>query len=494
MKLSDFKKNDNTIVWILLFVILAIGACLRFYHIGHLSFWNDEIASVLYAQTYYRYLFNLDPNMSLFYTIVHYWVLIFPHSSSVVFRSITATFSIISILVMFYLGKSFESKQPKRVSVGLASAFLIAINVFQIQYAQEFRAYSLVFLLTSLSTFFLIKSVEHTEPKNKWDVLYIITSAASVYTHFFALLIILAHIITIPILLFGKTGIFKISRFLRNYIFITILICPLVIIGAHAGTSIVSWISPLTYDIFINFLKTITGNKDSLLPTIYAALVIIGITSSVLSLWNKNLIEKWKFFLILSCSFIPLIVTILFSLMVQPIFIDKYLIIITPYLAILTATGMVNFVASYRDWKIGMIPISFALSVNILFLSAKGIDNYYTYSQKEDWKGASQFLTINCSSSLRLYYEPFLQQNIVYYNSKLQSQVNWQQYLYDYRDINDITNILPNDYSEMCLLLTHVSDVSTGQMKVINTVLKTQYPHLDSEFHTHDIEIYKRSK
>lgn len=157
----------------LLFIILAFSAFLRFYQINKLSFWLDESYAYHYALNFDNFLLALknDPNMSLFYVIAHLWSKFFPFASDGLLRSLSALFSLLSILVVFFLGKELARNANEGLAIGLITALLIGINSFHIEYAQEFRTYSLTFFLTSLSTLSLMKVIK-TEGRNIYGLLF----------------------------------------------------------------------------------------------------------------------------------------------------------------------------------------------------------------------------------------------------------------------------------------------------------------------------------
>lgn len=246
-----FKKDHSTlIVWGLLTVIVILATFLDFYHIGKLSLWNDEIDTVIFVTRPLKGLFQLVwksyPNMALYYLFAHYWVYIFPHASEGVLRALSAIFAIAGIPVVFLLGRTLGVNRKKAAAVGLIAAFLVAINAFNIQYAQEFRSYSLVFFLSSLSTLFLIKAIEQSRSKHYW-VLYTIVSAAAVYSHFYVVFLIMAQVVTLPVLLLERK---KDALPIRNIIFscaaIILLIFPIALAAHTAGASQLSWILKLT--------------------------------------------------------------------------------------------------------------------------------------------------------------------------------------------------------------------------------------------------------
>jgi uncharacterized membrane protein len=123
----------------------------------------DEIFTYNSAKSLVIY----DPNMAFFDLIAHFWENIFPNASDGMLRVLPAIFSILSIPVVFLLGKEIENNKDISTKIGLLSALLVSLNAFHINYAQFYRSYSLVFLLTSLSTLLLIMAIKNTLEKSK---------------------------------------------------------------------------------------------------------------------------------------------------------------------------------------------------------------------------------------------------------------------------------------------------------------------------------------
>ena len=93
---------------------------------------------------------------------------------------------------LYFLGKRIFDR-----NTGAIAAILLALNVFHIRYAQEARSYALLSLALVLATWCFVSAVE-SESQNKW-ALYAIVSAAAVYLHFFAVLVIGAHFLSVII-------------------------------------------------------------------------------------------------------------------------------------------------------------------------------------------------------------------------------------------------------------------------------------------------------
>ncbi|CAN5324285.1 hypothetical protein BH24CHL10_BH24CHL10_01530 [soil metagenome] len=71
------------------------------------------------------------------------------------------------------------------------AAFLVAVHPLLVRYSQEARGYSLLVLVSTLSTLLLLRAIERpTMPR--W-VLYGALTGLSLYVHLFALVVVPAH-------------------------------------------------------------------------------------------------------------------------------------------------------------------------------------------------------------------------------------------------------------------------------------------------------------
>jgi len=126
----------------ILYGLVGLGFLLRVFHLGNQSLWFDEIITVHLAQL--PLLAGLDGLLGqgiqltpFFHWVVKLWL--FTGTSEWALRFPAVVFSVLAIPLMYRLGKLYFN-----VSVGLFAAAIIAVNPFQVWYAQEVRAYSLL--------------------------------------------------------------------------------------------------------------------------------------------------------------------------------------------------------------------------------------------------------------------------------------------------------------------------------------------------------------
>jgi uncharacterized membrane protein len=399
------------------------------------------------------------------------------------------------------LGNTMSANRRRGAAIGLTAAFLVSINTFSIQFAQEFRSYSLLFLLASLSTFFLIKAIESNESKNYWLTGYVLVTVASVYSHFHTAFLVLAQLVTLPVLILDKKRrYFTLKQFLYCGIGIACLVLPALIVSYIHGSRGITWITEPTLSTVKWFIICITGGWGKRLALLYLFFGIIGFLFGEGFLYRQDTITRWKFSLMASCLLTPVITVLIISKSIIPVFVDRYFIFVISYLAVLTAAGFVAFSSFiYKSGKYRLIFILAGIFIFALFtlFSAKGIQNYYNYFVKEDWRSTTVFLETKCSGSLRLYYPYILEKCVLYYNPGLDSQtsLSLKNLLKTNFDSKEFAPLLPNEYDQVCLVLNSLSDRHAKQTNIIRDVVQKQYPDKSTViFEGTQIEIYKRSK
>jgi len=136
--------------------IFFIGLFLRIYNINFDDLWIDEMSTFWIANPNINISESYKNNSSLelqsfFYNfIMRFYFQVFGYDVENS-RYLSAVFSSLSILSVSYISYLISNKKSY-----LLTAFLISFNIFLISYAQELRAYSLVFFFISLSILFYL--------------------------------------------------------------------------------------------------------------------------------------------------------------------------------------------------------------------------------------------------------------------------------------------------------------------------------------------------
>ena len=104
------------------------------------------------------------------------------------------------------------------------------------------------------------------------------------------------------------------------------------------------------------------------------------------------LIAEPRTALLLIWFLFPLVIALILSFAVRPIFATRYLIGITPVFYLLAARGIegINSFMKSRTTQTNLA--AFSLIALVAIISAPGLYNYYAHPQKEQWREATSFI------------------------------------------------------------------------------------------------------
>ena len=480
--------------------IVGLASYLRLKQLGNLSFWTDEIDTFNFAKgnlgSVLNSIINRDPNMSLFTLLAHFWIHIFPNASDGFLRILPALFSIMSIPVVFLLGKTLNGGAFISNFTGLAAALLVAINAYAIRFAQEFRSYSLLFLLATASTFFLLKMIENPVKENRFAVGYVLTAVAAIYSHFYMVLLIAAQFLSLlGVWMNRKESHLSIKRILLIGMGVVIPVIPIFIVAFLKGSGQISWIQKFSWDDGYDLFRKITGDQGFALVILTLVFAGIGTYTGLLrQTGNQN---RWKIVLVLNCFFAPVLIAILYSLIIKPIFVNRYLFFVMPYLAVLTATGVaavVEFGFRRGRWHYIASAAGILSLIGLSFLSGCGLSSYYSSFDKEDWRGATKYIARNCSDGFRLYYTTHSELNVLYYDPNLVSNNTkwWKKIIQSGVTDGKMEALLPGNTEKVCLILGQAFLQNTQTLDTIKNYLHNNYSKVtDSQFVDIEVLIYE---
>jgi mannosyltransferase len=363
--------------------ILVIAVVLRLLSLGTMNFWLDEIYSVTVARMPWHSLWVVvqhDCNMSLYYALLHVWIRVGDSEAAV--RLLSVVLGVATLPVVYVLGKHLFS-----MPVGLTASLLLAINGFHIQYCHEARGYSLVVLLTALSSLSFVKYID--DPSLKSWLLYVVTSVLAIHAHVFAVLVILSQCASLVFLRRGTPWKGIVSALAS----IGILSSPLGLLLLAKGANPIAWVPKPTLHTIYGVFYALAGNAEfdgakhggKLILLLYFLLCLVALVSGTKRLLSAaNLFPvDWNLGLLVSWLFVPIIIASLISL-VHPVVVNRYLIVCLVPLALLAARG--SQLMTPRWLAVGCI-------VTVVGLTGYRSTSYYEYrSHHGEWKPAAHYV------------------------------------------------------------------------------------------------------
>jgi len=373
-------------LWILL---LTLGAAsLRLYHLGLKSFWVDEAFSIALAQfrwaDFRHALTNSEANMALYYVLLRIWSQMSDTPWFVRLLSVLA--GVATVPAIYFAGKTLFSRRA-----GIIAALLLALNGFHIRYSQEARSYSLVVLLVTCSSLFFARNIK--SQGREGGVLYVLSSAAALYAHFLAALVLLAQLVSWMLL----PRRLRTWNYARNLIAIAGMAFPLLLFIAFRGGSQLDWVShPTPKDVYHLFTYFSGGGVRFVLFVLAAALA----SREWWLQWKRHdgYSEKWPFVLVALWLLLPVFVTVLVSHW-KPVFFARFLLVCLPASLLLFGQGLALI---RSNW------LRFAALLTVVCASLVALRSFYRQPGEGDWKGAISYLAQNArSGDVLIFANPY---------------------------------------------------------------------------------------
>jgi uncharacterized membrane protein len=396
---------------VLLGLILLLGVALRFYDLGTESYWIDEMGTVVEVQQSIPQILasgRLDQPPA-YYLPFHFWVNIFG-TSEVSTRSFSALTGIGSIVLIYLIGRDLFGK-----SVGLLSAFLMAVTEIQIYYSQISRFYSFFEFMALFSFLFFIMVLR--SKKIIFFFLYGLASIIMVYGHTYGLFILIA-----------QNLFFLIHAIKSRKAIATWLICQALI-----GLALLPYLFPLLFRaggirgaVYLNIGGNSTPSILDLIRSVYhfvfsprrerswqiilynyiaaGALLVAGTWVHAIQQGKSKFLStarEWvtalqevpaltSKILLVSCWLLcPIVLPFVATLVIAPMYAEHYLISAAPALYLLLAFG----VFSIRK----MVPLIVSLGV-LAIMIGPSLYNYYVTNTSEEWREVAAYINENSGS------------------------------------------------------------------------------------------------
>jgi len=379
------KKIVGKKLFILLIIILLIGGFLRFYHIDKRSLWFDELLTVKLIKKDFASMIigTAQERHAPLYNLISFgWIRAFGNSE-LALRLPSAVFGILSILVIFYIGKELFNNK-----IGIIASFLLSINLTHIIFSQEARMYSLLLFTSLLSNYFFIVLLKEKKLRNTF--FFIISTSLMLYTHHLAFFMLIFQ--GIFLLLIKENWLFKIKIFIFQLITVLIFTPGLILllktpnltgfknsIGfsycsildklysfSAGGLLIKARIFEMSFnkslsDFFYNhnfFDLFYLGKTEFFLFIIYLTLFVIGIMYMLKKYNKKNQINVLWF--ILFWLFIPLILKFFISLGTRDCDL-RFALVSLPAFLLIVASGI-------NSLKKRILKIAIIILITFLFI------------------------------------------------------------------------------------------------------------------------------
>jgi mannosyltransferase len=304
---------------------------LKIIFIGRRDISMDEPFTLFYSQADFHKLFGMlqtENNPPLFFVLQHFWIAVFGLSPLAV-RFPSLLFSSLTAPVIYQTGKRYFS-----ASVGFVSGLLFTFSEYHLNFSHEARVYALFALLSASSFYLFLRLNESKETKFAW--LLSLVNLLLIYSHFFGFIVLAIQFVAC-----FSTG--DARRMIRLFLLSTGIVLlgflpylPVVLhrFSASAGGT---WVpAPVLTDLYTMVWRF--SNAPVVTVLFLIVLFSAGLKFLIKRFMNKECISAPSG-IILLWFFLPYFLMFLLSFRL-PIFLDRYLIFVTPAYYLLVGSAV----------------------------------------------------------------------------------------------------------------------------------------------------------
>lgn len=395
-------------------VLSLVNLSLLLFQIDKQSLWLDEAMSLQIAQLPHGemlgFLSGMPEQHPFYYLLLRMWIGF--GNSETVLRSLSALFALASVWGTYVLCSHLFGTRLARVG-----ALIVAVSPYYLYYGQEARMYTLLGFLALVNAycFVLWKDRQSTA----FAAGYVFSGIVGVYTHFFFLFLLGAHLLFAAI---QEKGLRARSR--------RTALCQGVILLAYApwaamllrhspqpqswkGMEHIVWGVPYTllrfsigYAEFVaNYqwrdrLLQLSGENAGVL--LLAAVAFGGLVVSGVAYMRR---EGDAGLFVLCGAFAPMVFGMLASLVMQVVLVgERYFVISFPFYVMVLAGGVIQVSQARKRIR----PIGAVIVALFGLVVGKSLYDYYfgTEFGKEQWRDAARYVSARARPGDVVVFEP----------------------------------------------------------------------------------------
>lgn len=360
--------------WLILPVV-TLAFATRLYRLDEQSLWFDEIVIIVLARIpwYDGLVAALGQGIQftpLFQWIIKLWLAV--GDTDWLVRVPSVAVGVLTVPVVFKLGQLYFSDE-----VGLLAAFIFAMNPYQVWYGQEAKLYALLPFAAAGAMVAFGQMLRTGGRRGLWPL--ILFNLLGFTAHYFVFLVSTVQFLYL-VIAFKRTY-SLLRRWVVTQVIPALALVPwwlFIIQQKHFAIGIgraqrPHWLDPLLT--LWNFSFGYTGEL-SITSIISLVVMTLGLGMGLWQSWRKPM-RGW---LMTLCLIFPPIMTLLMSFGRISFYADRYLLIITPVLTVLTVSGLLSIRPRLPRW--GLI-LTFAMATGLGLLGVYFDRMNFT---KEDWR------------------------------------------------------------------------------------------------------------
>ncbi len=363
----------------------ALAAILCLLEISTRSLGFDEAATVTIAAQSGAKLGSAiahdGGNMSGFYLVLHVLMSWFGNGA-LVLRLPSAVASVATVALTGMIALRLFGRRA-----ALAAGLLAAVSLPLVFWAQNARGYALMVAFVAAAYLVFISLRERSRPTG-W-IAYAVLMSLATYSSFVAVLVIPAQLIT----LLPRPHRRRLVPFALSLLAMAVACLPLIVLAAQRGSGQLFWVPRPTREIEVQVLQSLTsaGLEPSFHATATTTLLLIltiglliAAAVSLLPVWRtRGARDDWGAGLTLSWLVVPVLLALGYSLLFQPLFLPRNLLMSVPAVAVLLGAGLSHPRLSSRT----------AWSALFILLILRGLQLAPSYgTSPEPWREASAYV------------------------------------------------------------------------------------------------------
>ena len=364
------SPRDAGIDWLAvagLLVPLILLTALSLRQLGALSFWRDEVSSVLFARGSVEELLTIVgrdrdavglANMAFYYLVLHFWMSL--GDTEEVIRLLSVAFGVAGVVPIYFVARRVGGTLAAVVAAGT-----FALMPFVIHFSQEARGYSLAMLVSGALTWLLLIGLDRRERIWPWLV-YGVVGALGLYVHFFVALVILAH----GIWVLATRSLPPWRSVLAAGVPLALAVAPVPLVIAQYGGGH-GWIPGLTPGLLVNVALGLASGPILLLVVALAIGAALYLRRGDPRIWLLALVV-----------FVPIVAATMVSV-IKPVLVLRYFAVCVPAIATLVGVGVTAMPG--RVWRVGSLAVLAAALV-------LAVPRAYGDGRGMDWRAAAAWI------------------------------------------------------------------------------------------------------
>jgi mannosyltransferase len=366
-------------------VIVVLTAVLDAWSLAARSIWIDEGVSLQAAHfdrdEFLHFITREEMNMAFYHLLLRVWIRL--GDDEVTVRSLSLLAALATLPAIYVLARRLFSPR-----VGLLSALFLGLNPMHYSYARETRAYALTLLLVVLGSYLFLRATSEGRVR-EW-IAYVLVMTLAVYSHFFAIFVIVAHG---GYLLLRRDS--RLRPAVLSFAALAVLLVPIlayIAFGGQAGR--VTAGTPTIRDILF-VAPSLTGREAFFFyaPAAFVALIAARGRPP----FSPTNAESYRFLLLWLAM--PVALALAVTVAGKPILVSRYLLVCLPALVILVAAAISEL---RRTWL--FVAVAGAATV----LAAWTVLSCHPgcRTEIEDWRGVERLVRAEWRPGDQISFDP----------------------------------------------------------------------------------------